>query len=200
MTIGSDREGPLDLAVRVAAELDALGIHYVVGGSIAAAFVGEPRSTNDVDIAADLQPEQLDRLMLKLRTDFYVPESLARAAIESSSSFNLISNDSALKVDLFVLGDGVLDRNQLARRRRIQVAEDPPTTLWVTSPEDVVLRKLDWFRLGGGTSDRQWRDIAGVLKIQGDALDHTYLATTAAKVGLTALLERAVAEALPKDG
>jgi len=132
VTIGSDRQGPLDLAIRVAAELDALGIAYVVGGSLAAAFVGEPRST-------------------------------------------------------------------LARRRHIRVADDPPTMLWITSPEDVVLRKLDWFRLGGEASDRQWRDIAGVLKVQRDALDQTYLTATAAEVGLTSLLARAVAAAREED-
>jgi hypothetical protein len=199
VTIGSDRQGPLDLAIRVAAELDALGIAYVVGGSLAAAFVGEPRSTNDIDLAVDLRADQLDRLASALRSEFYVPESLARAAIELSSSFNVIPNDSAYKVDLFVLGDGVLDRNQLARRRHIRVADDPPTMLWITSPEDVVLRKLDWFRLGGEASDRQWRDIAGVLKVQRDALDQTYLTATAAEVGLTSLLARAVAAAREED-
>lgn len=123
--------------------------------------------------------------------DFHVPERSARAAVETHDAFNLIDRRSALKVDLFVLGDGVLDRLQLARRQSVALPVDPPVEVWVTSPEDVVLRKLRWFDADGQVSDRHWRDIVGVLRVQAGRLDDRYLSDTAGTVGLGPLLAEA---------
>lgn len=171
--------------------LDDLGVHYVIGGSVASSLVGEPRSTIDIDIAVRLEPDSLDLLLLKVRPTFYVPENDAARAVRERDSFNLIHNDAALKVDLFVLGDGLLDVNQLERRVRVQVPTDPPAELWITSPEDQVLRKLDWYRQGGEVSDRQLRDVIAILRINEQQLDHGYLAATAEATGLSALLSSA---------
>lgn len=182
---------PLELAADIARRLDRLAIPYVIGGSLASALVGEPRSTADVDVAIELSSPMIGPLIADVEADFYVPESAVATAVTARSSFNLIDRRSALKVDVFVLGDDVLDRRQLERRRAVPLPVDPPQTVWITSSEDVVLRKLRWFDDGGRVSDRQWRDILGVLRTQAGRLDDDYLDVTARAAGLATLLERA---------
>lgn len=187
-------DGPLALVVRVAKILDGLAIPYALGGSLATSFFGEPRATADVDVAIRVDERLGEALLERVRPEFYVPLESAREAIRSQQSFNLIADDQALKVDLFVLGDGLLDRRQIERRVWIPLP-DPATGLWVTSGEDMVLRKLDWYRRGGSVSDRQWRDVVGILLVRADALDVGYLQQTAHQLDLSDLLERALRDA-----
>jgi len=118
-----------------------------------------------------------------------------REAVRRRSSFNAVHVASVEKVDFFVLGDGLLDRRQLERRRRVVLSDEPRRELWVTSPEDQVLRKLTWFRAGGGVSDRQWRDVVGILSAQAGSLDRANLVQAAAELGLGDLLARALVDA-----
>lgn len=180
-----------DVLVRLVAMLDDLAIDYVLGGSVASSFFGEPRATADVDVAVRIDAAAGERFLTRASADFYVPHEAARRAIEAGDSFNLIDTSIPFKVDVFVLGDALLDQRQMERRVRVAV---PGTEngLWVTSPEDQVLRKLDWFRAGGGVSDQQWRDIGGLLRISEGALDLDYLRTTARSVGLSDLLDDAM--------
>lgn len=184
--------GPISLAIEFSQLLDHLGITHALGGSVAATFFGEPRTTIDVDFAVKLSSAELDVLLEHTEAEFYVPFESARNAVAALDSFNLIHN-SGLKIDLFVTGTGALDTQQLARRLRIVARREPFAELWVTSPEDQILRKLDWFRQGGEVSDRQWRDIAGLIHTQHDYLDLAYLTATANSVGLDALLAQALA-------
>lgn len=187
-------QGPLALVRRMAAIFDELGVPYALGGSLASSLVGEPRSTMDVDMAVRLDGASGEGLLERVRDEFYVPMDLARAAIAAHSSFNLIDTENALKVDIFVVGDGLLDHLQIARRRLIELPE-ADGGIWITSAEDQVLRKLDWYRKGGSTSDRQWRDVVGILRVLGDALDADHLTTTAQACGLLDDLEAARREA-----
>ncbi|MGB3680774.1 MAG: hypothetical protein WA969_19330 [Candidatus Microthrix parvicella] len=101
--------------------------------------------------------------------------------------------DSGFKVNLFLLGDSLLDQWQITRRERLELPH-LDASIWVTSPADLVLRKLWWFQLGGGVLDRQWRDVTAILRVQGDNLNLQSLATEAAEVGLEDLLDRAIAD------
>ena len=188
-------KGPLALAGEVAAVLDELSIPYALGGSLASSLFGEPRATVDVDLAVEVAVAQGPALLDRLAAGFYVPRGAAATAIEVRASFNVVDTEHGLKVDLFVLGGGVLDRSQLARRVLVPVSEG--ASLWVTAPEDQVLRKLDWFRQGGGASERQWRDVIGILRLHRGTLDVDHLWSTAGAVGLRELLEAAVEEARP---
>ena len=189
---------PLDVVIRVATMLDELGIDYVLGGSLAGSFFGEPRATADVDVAIRVDHDAGERQLGRAETDFYVPTESARVAIRNHHSFNLIDTNISFKVDLFVLGDTLLDRRQLKRRLLVPVPGISPG-LWVTSPEDQVLRKLDWYRAGNQSSDQQWRDISGILRVSGDALDLHYLQSTAEALDLDQLLHRALAGMTPED-
>jgi hypothetical protein len=174
---------------------DELGVVAVLGGSMASSLIGEPRATNDIDLAAALNHDTAKRLTEKLGEAFYADASAITEAVTHRSSFNVIHLATATKVDVFVLGDGLLDRRQVSRRVQIEVADEDKTLLWVSSPEDQVLRKLAWYRLGQEVSDRQWRDIRAMLQVQADILDRADLEETARELGLIDLLHRAIREA-----
>ena len=190
--IGSEALGVTRL---VTAALDALGVPYVIGGSLASIVHGMVRTTMDADIIADLQPGHVAALVAALGDSFYVPdEALLQQAIERRGSFNLIHLGTMFKVDIFLPQARAFDRQQLARRIGERVASGSDEQLWVLSPEDVILAKLEWFRLGGETSERQWRDVLGVVRAQAAALDVAYLRQSAGPLGVGDLLERALAE------
>ncbi|MCU1497276.1 MAG: hypothetical protein JWM47_1229 [Acidimicrobiales bacterium] len=191
-------KSPFDLVRQMAALLDELGIPYALGGSMASSLLGEPRSTIDVDMAVRLDDTTAEALLQRASAIFYVPVESAREAVRARSSFNLVDVDHGLKVDLFVVGDGLLDRMQIERRTLIAVP-GAPAGIWVTSPEDQVLRKLDWFRQGGSLSDRQWRDVVGILRIHGAALDLEYLSASARALGLMDDLTEARSQATTTD-
>ena len=184
--------GVLALAREVCQRLEGRGLDIVVGGSVASSIVGEPRATVDLDIAVRAAPGLPETLLAAFDDGYYISADAVRQAVRRRASFNVIHLETMQKVDIFVLGDSPLDRGQIERRWRVQVAD---VHLWVGSPEDQVLRKLWWFRLGGQASERQWRDVVAILRLQAEALDNAYLDRTAATTGLTALLARARVEA-----
>ena len=186
----TDAPEPIQVAIQVARVLETLGIAYTTGGSIASSFAGEPRSTADVDFVVDVSERQVPALLGLLDPDFYVdPEALQRA-VRDRSSANLIHHDTSIKVDLFIAGGTPLDRQQLARRRRVSLGSDQ--VLYVHPPEDILLQKLRWYRLGGEVSDRQWRDITAIVRVQGGSLDRAYLMANAPVLGVADLLTRAL--------
>ncbi len=183
--------GPLALAIEFGKLLESFNIAYALGGSVASSLLGEPRTTVDVDFAVRLDAVGLERIVEATSAEFYVPLDSARASIEALSSFNLISNSTGLKIDIFVVGNNLLDRRQLERRCLMLVRREPRAELWVTSVEDQILRKLSWYRDGGEVPDRQWRDIVGLLRTQQTILDFDDLRNAAIELELADLLRRA---------
>ena len=186
---------PLRVALRVAAIFESLEIPYLIGGALASAVLGEPRATEDIDVVADIAPDQVEAFVAALGSDFYVPLDTLRLAVERRSSFNIIHLGTMRKVDVFVLRRSGLDPEEMKRRRLTIIAKEPERSLYLATPEDLILQKLEWYRKAGEVSDRQWRDVLGLVKVQADRLDRAYLAQWAVRVGVANLLDRAFREA-----
>lgn len=176
--------------------LAALEIPYRIGGSLASSAHGLPRSSQDVDVIALVRPEHVAPLAARLQADYYLELDAVREAVEGRSAFNLIHLETMLKVDIFVRAGSPYEDEELRRRRRESLPGGAQgNEVWLASPEDTVLAKLGWYRLGGEISDQQWRDVLGVITIQAGALDIPFLRRWAAEFGTTDLLERALQEA-----
>ena len=186
---------PIELALLMAGILEDLGVTYVLGGSIASTLHGEPRATLDVDIVAALRDEHLPALRDRLGEEFYLPQEGMRKAVREHGSFNLIHIPTGMKVDVFIPPATGIHEEKWRRRQRVVLQKEPERSIWVTDPEDIVLQKLDWYRRGGPVSQMQWRDALGVLKVQAGRLDHRHLRKWAAAMGMSALLEKALAAA-----
>jgi len=182
----------LRVAVRLIEMLEDLGVAYHLGGSIASSVHGIPRMTQDVDLVAHVTPEAATALARIASGEFYVDAEVARAAARERTSFNLIHRDSGMKIDIFVRGSEPFDLEEFRRHRRERVQVQPPYDLFVKTPEDTLLRKLQWYRLGGEVSDRQWADVLGVIRTQADRLDRPYLQQWSQELGVADLLERAL--------
>jgi len=185
------------VTVLVARVLDQLGVSHAVVGSLASSLHGIPRSTNDVDIVAALRPEHAGPLAEALGESFYVDVDMIRDAITRRSEFNVIHLATMFKVDVFVPPLDPISRAQIARAAVVSVDAEGSLTLRVASAEDTVAQKLMWYRRGGETSERQWLDTLGVIAVQGKSLDLEYLRQTTDALGVTDLLERALAESAP---
>jgi hypothetical protein len=161
-----------ELLREVVRALEWLEIRYLVTGSIATIFFGEPRFTNDIDVVVSLSQESLDALIEEFPSpEFYVSRTAARQAVERCGQFNVIHPSSGLKVDFMVADETPFNISRFSRAIRVRPGEDYDAMF--AAPEDVILMKMEYFRRGG--SEKHLRDIAGILEISGDDLDRAYL-------------------------
>lgn len=184
----------LQVALRVIDVLDELGIRYHVGGSYASSIHGIPRQTQDIDLVVELPPRAAGPLASKLGDAFYVDEKSVSRAAREKTSVNVIHLESGIKVDLFVRGDAPFDLEEFRRHRREMIRRDPERYVYVKTAEDILLRKLSWYRMGGETSDRQWSDVLGIARTHGETLDRAYLERWGRELAVEDLLDRALAE------
>ncbi len=176
----------------VVAELERLGVKYYVSGSVATTAYGHMRMTQDVDLVANMALEHAAPLVNALKNRYYVNLQAVSDAVAHRRCFNLIHLATSFKVDIFVVKDRRYDLVALQRIQKKQFSIDNPTEqFFVASAEDIILSKLEWFRLGDEVSERQWLDVVKVLKIQQNNLDRAYLEKWAAELGIADLLEKA---------
>ncbi len=184
-----------ELLVDCLRRLKRSGVIYYLTGSMASNYWGIPRTTHDLDFVVQLPAAVANRIIEEFQGDFYLDEAAVRAVDRPPHQFNAVDTRSALKVDFWLGGAGDFDQEML--RRRVQVTLFGETA-WISTAEDVVLHKLVWNRLS--PSDRQLGDAAGVIAVQADTLDTTYLRHWASELGLTEELERLLrGEIKPKE-
>lgn len=175
-------------------ELDRLHVSYYVGGSVASTFHGAARSTLDVDLMAELNESTTLSLLQKLQADYYSSQAAALDAVRRSSCFNLLHFETSFKVDIFVSRGREFDNEVLARAKQDMLGTDLQISARIASVEDVILLKLEWFRLGNDASERQWNDVTEVATLHGPCLDRAYLKKWAEELGVPDLLDRLLIE------
>jgi len=178
----------LEVVREVTTAFARLGIAYALGGSWASSFYGEPRATRDADVTVEPFPGREAALVAGFGPDYYISLEAVKEAVRERRTFNIINTIAGFKVDAFVRDDAAFRRSIMARRAPITAPTDPWHPLVMVSPEDTILLKLEWYRLGGEASERQWLDILGVLRVQAGRLDEAYLDRWAAELGVADLL------------
>lgn len=164
--------------------LEDLGLKYFVTGSVATTYYGEPRLTNDIDVVVALPGDRVAELCRSFHSpEFYVSEDAARQAVRDGGQFNVIHPTSGLKVDIVVPADTAFNRSRFARANRVRPADEYQATF--SSPEDVIIKKLEFYREGG--SEKHLRDIASVLRISGHQIDYAYIGDWASRLDLVEL-------------
>ncbi len=167
-----------DFLKRLTAKLAEEGIPFMVVGSVAASYHGHPRSTLDIDVVVDADEKTLCHFARSLGEGYYVSEEAIREAVNSRTAFNIIDEASGYKANLIVRKERPFSRTEFGRRMRIGTLE---TTLEIATPEDVILSKLEWSKLGA--SERHWTDALQVVRTQGRNLDLAYLERWAERTG-----------------
>ena len=168
-------EDAIWLALKLAGILEVLDIPYLVGGSVASSLLGEPRATLDLDLVVDVQVHQVQALVAAMTGEFYISQDTVQEAVERKTSFNVIHFETTEKADLFVIGDDGFSQSKMRRRQEYALPGQPQKSIYIYSAEDIILQKLRWYRIGFSQSDRQWRDVLGVVLTSSALDDHNLL-------------------------
>jgi len=185
---------PVEVTLKVTGVLEKLRIPYLIGGSLASTLYGMIRTTQDSDIITEMRAEHTQPFVVALQDEFFIDEEMIAESIQRNSSFNIIHKESMFKVDVFIPHTRPFLQSQLTRARKQTFSLETEVSAKFSSPEDTILSKLEWYRMGGEVSDRQWRDILGVLKTRAGELDLDYLRRWADELKVTELLDRALTE------
>lgn len=175
----------------IVTELERFGIPHMLAGSFASSYHGDPRTTQDIDLVIDPARDALERFVQGLDPQhFYVSPEAAREAFERRGQFNVVMLDSGWKVDLILRKDRPFSRSEFERRQTAGIAgvEVP-----VASAEDTIVAKLEWAR--SGESERQLRDVVGILQMSGESLDRPYIEGWVEELGVGVLWRRALSDA-----
>ena len=161
-----------DLLKHLVNAFESLGIRYLVTGSIASIFYGEPRFTNDIDVVVEIKEHHIQGLLKLFPCDeFYISEDAIRDAIKHNHQFNIIHPSSGLKIDVIISKKEPFDNSRFERIKRIFPIEDTQANF--ASPEDVIIMKMRYYK--EGESEKHLRDITSMLKISDNIIDRKYI-------------------------
>lgn len=176
----SDLEGLLH---RVRDLLEQAAVPFMIAGSFASTAHGLPRTTQDLDIVIDPTPQTLEAALSAMAPEkYYVDADAARDALARRTMFNVIDQATGWKVDFIIRKNRPFSREEFARRIAMPLLG---VAVFVASPEDTIVAKLEWSAQSGG-SPRQRRDIAGIVATVGEALDRAYIERWVRDLGLEA--------------
>jgi hypothetical protein len=178
----------------LARKLNPLGIELVIGGSVASSLYSNPRYTQYADVSVEAFSGREAEVVRQLEGHYVISLAAVRSAVQRRSTFNVLRKVTSFKIDIFIQADRPYDRAARERRRPLATEYPGDTVVYVHSPEDVVLQKLAWYRLGNEVSDKQWTDILSLLRAQGRNLDNTYINHWAGELHVADLWERAQTE------
>jgi len=185
---------PIEVTLKVTDIFEKLGVAYLIGGSLASTLYGMIRTTQDSDIVAEMRLEHLQAFVAELQDEFYIDDEMIADSIRRNSSFNIIHRETMFKVDVFIPPPRPFLESQLTRAQKQVFTFETEVGARFASPEDIILAKLEWYRMGGEVSERQWRDCLGVLKTRAGELDLGYMREWAKDLQVSDLLERALSE------
>ncbi len=174
-----------ELLVDCLRRLNRSELAYLLTGSMASNFWGIPRTTHDLNFVIQLPPSAVPKIMAAFSGDFFLDELAVRAAYQPPHQFNAIDRRSTLKVDFWLLRPAPFEREMFARRKPITLFGQPA---WIGTAEDVLLHKLYWNQIT--PSERQLGDAAGIVSVQGGALDKNYLRRWANELAVASELEK----------
>lgn len=170
-----------DVFRRVKAALDAVGIPYMITGSYASSIHGEPRASKDIDVVIEADPELLRRFVKEFPSDqYYAVEEDALEALANRRMFNVIDFKTGWRIDFIFRKERAFSHAEFARRREQDVGDG--LRLFVASPEDILLAKLEWAKLG--ESARQLEDATSIVRMKRDSLDISYIERWVAELQL----------------
>ncbi|MBL1173663.1 hypothetical protein [Pantanalinema sp. GBBB05] len=188
-------QDPSEIARMLHSVFAALNLPYYITNGVCAIAYGDPRTTRDLDVVVEIEPSAIMALVSRLEAEgFYCPPGAVsdiqsgRARVLSVTHMQLILN-----ADIVLNAHTDFDRAKMARRRLEAIGLDESEQFWLAAPEDIILAKLLWGQRS--QSEKQWRDVLGILKVQGNSLDFAYLTQWAARLNVTELVQRAIAAA-----
>jgi hypothetical protein len=166
---------------RIAAALDRAEVAYMLTGSFASAYYGVPRSTQDIDLVIAGTTAQLRKFVEGLPSNkYYADTETALEAHQRESMFNVIDLASGWKIDMIIRKSREFSQEEFKRRRQVNLQG---VQLFVASAEDVIISKLEWAKRA--QSQRQIEDAAGIMKMQSDSLDRSYIEKWVRELNLT---------------
>ena len=172
--------------------LEAAAVPYMMTGSFVSAIHGIPRATQDIDVVIAPTPQQLSALLHQFPdSEYYADADDALQALQQRTQFNVIDQQGLWKIDFILRKDRPFSTTEFDRRRRMSILG---VEVYAATPEDILIAKLEWARLG--ESERQLRDAAGIVAIQGSALDLRYIERWVIELGLETQWERVRGEAM----
>ena len=171
-------------------KLNRQDIPYMLSGSVSSSLHGNPRATKDVDIVIAPTEEQILNFANMLGERYYVNLDAVRYAFAHNSMFNVIDNESGWKADFIIRKDRPFSHREFERKCTAKIKK---LDVWVTSPEDTILSKLEWAK--NSHSEQQFRDALGVAVVQWHSLDIDYLHKWAKELRVESSLKQLLQQA-----